>query len=115
MGSVLVQHPNAGVYSGTTSIDVTINNDTPMCKRSGGVTVTIDPSGETGLEKENVSLMLMVRIFLHLCFWAQSGKYNWELPLLICGSFNKVFHRGTVENGELNAIGRFSLRRMGRC
>jgi hypothetical protein len=50
VGGVLVQHPNAGIYAGTTSIDVTINYDTPIIVScSGGVTVTVDPTGEMGI------------------------------------------------------------------
>jgi hypothetical protein len=48
-GGVLVQHPNAGIYAGTTSIDVTINYSPPITVScSGGVTVTIDTAGEFG-------------------------------------------------------------------
>ena len=50
VGGVLVQHPNAGIYAGTTSIDITINNPTPLIVScSGGVTLTVEPSGEIGL------------------------------------------------------------------
>ena len=107
VGGVLVQHPNAGVYSGTTSIDVTINNDTPIIVScSGGVTVAIDPTGENGTGEGE-------------CIGNINGQdipstYIFELEIedntiggtatvdlwLIQQSFPI---EGTVENGELNA------------
>jgi hypothetical protein len=49
VGGVLVQHPDAGIYAGTTSIDLTIDYSPPIIVScSGGVTLTVQPDGEIG-------------------------------------------------------------------
>jgi hypothetical protein len=105
VGGVLVQHPDAGIYAGTTTIDNTINNDTTF-SCSGGITITVQADGEKGTGEAE-------------CIMSFNGNdipsnYNFELDisdgivdgtaaldlLLIQQNFPLT---GSIDNGELEA------------
>ena len=107
VGGVLVQHPNAGVYSGTTSIDVTINNSTPIVVScSGGVTVTINAAGEIGTGEGDCIVNINGNDIPSTYFFDLEIEDNTVggVAILDLWLIQQSFPiEGTVENGELNA------------
>lgn len=107
VGGVLVQHPNAGVYSGTTSIDVTINSDTPIVVScSGGVTIAIDPTGEAGTGEGDCIVNINGNDIPSTYYFELQIEDNivGGAAILDLWLIQQSFPiEGTIENGELNA------------
>ena len=107
IGGVLVQHPNAGIYSGTTSIDVTINNDTPIVVScSGGVTVAIDAVGEEGSGEGDCIVNINGQDIPSTYYFELEIEDNivGGTAILDLWLIQQSFPiQGTIEDGELNA------------